>query len=119
MEWKRHLPRGLRQRDSRRRFYGGHHNGELRQRFPIDNSKFDRLDKEYRVCRRGVAVFVNFVSKRIHPSTLKEAFEVYGKVIDVFIAFNSVKRRGMRSTFAFVRFSNPKEAMNAIKGANN
>ncbi|KAK8665826.1 hypothetical protein V6N13_005984 [Hibiscus sabdariffa] len=68
---------------------------------------------------RGVAVFVNFVSKRIHPSTPKDAFETYGKVIDVFIAINNIKRRDMRSTFAFVSFSNLKEAMNAINGANN
>ncbi|KAK9002056.1 hypothetical protein V6N11_024745 [Hibiscus sabdariffa] len=61
---------------------------------------------ERRDCRRvGATVFINYVSKRIHPSTLREAFEVYGKraviegnnrrvdgfVIKVFHARNAVE----------------------------
>ncbi|KAL4342161.1 hypothetical protein GQ457_08G032390 [Hibiscus cannabinus] len=69
--------------------------------------------------RLGVSVFVNFVSKRIHPSTLKEAFREYGKVVDVYIAYKNVRRAGMRSTFAFVRFSTMDEALIAVSKANN
>ncbi|KAK8517252.1 hypothetical protein V6N12_032448 [Hibiscus sabdariffa] len=68
--------------------------------------------------RKGVAVFINNVSKRIHPTTLREAFSEYGKIHDVYIAFNNRKRRGLRSTFAFVRFSNVLEAMYAADLAN-
>ncbi|KAL4320202.1 hypothetical protein GQ457_18G015870 [Hibiscus cannabinus] len=68
--------------------------------------------------RKGVAVFIINVSKRIHPTTLREAFSEYGKIYDVYIAFNNRKRRGLRSTFAFVRFSNVLEAMNAVDLAN-
>ncbi|KAL4309565.1 hypothetical protein GQ457_01G031530 [Hibiscus cannabinus] len=71
------------------------------------------------VKREGVSVFVNFVSKRIHPKTLREAFEAYGRIVDVFIAYNNAKRLGMRSTFAFVRFTSFKEALLAVEKANN
>ncbi|KAK9006840.1 hypothetical protein V6N11_019171 [Hibiscus sabdariffa] len=68
--------------------------------------------------RKGVAVFVNYVSKRIHPLALREAFSEYGKVLDVYIAFNNRKRTGSRSMFAFVRFSNVLEAMAAVEMTN-
>ncbi|KAL4386551.1 hypothetical protein GQ457_09G024140 [Hibiscus cannabinus] len=68
---------------------------------------------------RGVSVFINHVSKRIQTATLKEAFEEYGKVLDVYIAYHNPRRAKMRSTFAFVRFSNVWEAMNAVEMANN
>ncbi|KAK9001296.1 hypothetical protein V6N11_083083 [Hibiscus sabdariffa] len=42
--------------------------------------------------REGFPVFVNFVSKRIHWRSLKEAFSAYGKVLGVYIAYNNPKR---------------------------
>ncbi|KAK8474271.1 hypothetical protein V6N11_070273 [Hibiscus sabdariffa] len=69
--------------------------------------------------RSGTSVFINYVSKRIHTSTLKEAFAEYENVIDVYIAYHSPKRRGMRRTFAFVRFANFWEALNVVDLANN
>ncbi|KAK9004251.1 hypothetical protein V6N11_002057 [Hibiscus sabdariffa] len=68
--------------------------------------------------REGVAVFINFVSKRIHKSGLKEAFVVYGKVLDVYIAYNNPKRVRMNCTFAFVRFSCLEEALRAVNQGN-
>ncbi|KAK8564991.1 hypothetical protein V6N12_058567 [Hibiscus sabdariffa] len=68
--------------------------------------------------RDGVLVFINFVSKRIHKSGLKEAFVVYGKVLDVYIAYNNTKRVGMNNTFAFVRFSCLGEALRAVNQGN-
>ncbi|GMJ09231.1 hypothetical protein HRI_004592300 [Hibiscus trionum] len=68
--------------------------------------------------RLGFTVFVNYVSKRIHYRTLKEAFEGYGSVRDVFVAYNSLRRRGSSSTFAFVRFKSLDEAKNAVKEGN-
>ncbi|KAE8726846.1 hypothetical protein F3Y22_tig00005974pilonHSYRG00134 [Hibiscus syriacus] len=49
-------------------------------------------------------IFVNNVSKRIHPSSLKEAFKEYGAVSDVYVAFRNRRRLADRTTFAFVRF---------------
>ncbi|KAE8718592.1 hypothetical protein F3Y22_tig00110010pilonHSYRG00005 [Hibiscus syriacus] len=71
------------------------------------------MDSE-RVCN-CYFVFVNNVSKRIHPSALKEAFQVYGVVIDVYIAYRSVKRQSSGSTFAFVRFGRLSEANTAVR----
>ncbi|KAL4383689.1 hypothetical protein GQ457_15G024420 [Hibiscus cannabinus] len=72
-----------------------------------------------RVKRVGVIVFVNFLSKNIHPESLKEAFLVYGDVLDVYIAYNNIKKAGMKSTFAFARFSKMEEALLAVHQANN
>ncbi|KAK8990187.1 hypothetical protein V6N11_008702 [Hibiscus sabdariffa] len=69
--------------------------------------------------RSGFSVFVNYVSKKIHPLTLKEAFSVYGKVLDVYIAYNNSRRRNMQNTFAFVRFSKEEEGQAAVEKANN
>ncbi|KAK8523153.1 hypothetical protein V6N12_047683 [Hibiscus sabdariffa] len=55
--------------------------------------------------RPGVSIFVDNISRRIHQNTLKEAFQVYGRVVEVFIAYNSLKRLGKPTTFAFVSFS--------------
>ncbi|KAK8534172.1 hypothetical protein V6N12_047565 [Hibiscus sabdariffa] len=60
--------------------------------------------------RPGCAVFVTNVSKRIHWSALCEAFQVYGSVIDTFIAYKNLRRRGKPTTFAFVRFGQQHEA---------
>ncbi|KAL4340434.1 hypothetical protein GQ457_08G033810 [Hibiscus cannabinus] len=68
--------------------------------------------------RAGVAVFVNHVSKRIHHSTLKEAFAVYGAVTDVYIAYNSLKRLHRGDTFAFIRYETGEEARRAIELGN-
>ncbi|KAE8655416.1 hypothetical protein F3Y22_tig00117027pilonHSYRG00012 [Hibiscus syriacus] len=62
-------------------------------------------------------VFVNFVSKRIHPATLKEAFMEYGVVVDVFIAYRSRRRLYVGSTFAFVRYRRKNEASVAVRRA--
>ncbi|XP_039011878.1 polyadenylate-binding protein 5-like [Hibiscus syriacus] len=63
------------------------------------------------------SVFVNNVSKRIHPSSLKEAFMEYGVVSDVFIAFRSRRRLYDKSNFAFVRFKSKQEARVAVRKA--
>ncbi|KAL4282967.1 hypothetical protein GQ457_16G007830 [Hibiscus cannabinus] len=66
----------------------------------------------------GFSVFIDNVSKRIHRTTLGEAFEEYGKVLDVFVAYHNIKRRSSATTFAFVRFRLKGEAQNAIVKAN-
>ncbi|KAK9046693.1 hypothetical protein V6N11_052574 [Hibiscus sabdariffa] len=72
----------------------------------------------FRSKRDGVSIFVNNVSKRIHPAALKESFQSYGKVVDVFIAYNHIKRRCSPTTFAFVRFNRFEDARVAIAKAN-
>ncbi|KAK8593619.1 hypothetical protein V6N13_042814 [Hibiscus sabdariffa] len=62
---------------------------------------------------------MNFVSKNIHLKSLKEAFMAYDNVLDVYIAYNNIKRAGMKSTFAFVRFSKMEESLLAVHQANN
>ncbi|XP_039036835.1 transformer-2 protein homolog beta-like [Hibiscus syriacus] len=57
------------------------------------------------------------MSKRIHVSSLKEVFQVYGVVLDVFIAYKSLKRKSVGFTFAFVRFRNRFEANLAVRRA--
>ncbi|KAK9021623.1 hypothetical protein V6N11_011603 [Hibiscus sabdariffa] len=69
--------------------------------------------------RKGVSVFVDRVSKRIHRLTLKEAFSVYGNVIDVYIAYNNPRRINKAYTFAFIRFSTLDEARRAVDRAHN
>ncbi|KAL4383507.1 hypothetical protein GQ457_15G022900 [Hibiscus cannabinus] len=69
--------------------------------------------------RQGVSVFINYVSKRIQPSTLRKTFQEYGNVIDVYIAYYNPRRIRFESTFTFVRLSTVFEAMNAVELANN
>ncbi|KAK8657437.1 hypothetical protein V6N13_035677 [Hibiscus sabdariffa] len=69
--------------------------------------------------RKGVSVFVDRVSKRIHRLTLKEAFSVYGNVIDVYIAYNNSRRINKAYTFAFIRFLTLDEARRAVDRAHN
>ncbi|KAK8592849.1 hypothetical protein V6N12_044942 [Hibiscus sabdariffa] len=68
--------------------------------------------------RGGFVVFVNNVSKRIHQSTLKEAFADYGTIIDVYIAYNSRKRVHRGDTFAFFRYETSEEVARAIELGN-
>ncbi|KAK8613480.1 hypothetical protein V6N13_101242 [Hibiscus sabdariffa] len=69
--------------------------------------------------REGFPVFVNFVSKRIHWRSLKEAFSAYGKVLGVYIAYNNPKRLDKRYTFAFIRFAHSLDAQKAVEFSNN
>ncbi|GMI76022.1 hypothetical protein HRI_001271500 [Hibiscus trionum] len=78
-------------------------------------SSTPRYKQHSGVQRKGFTVFVNHVSKRIHRLTLQEAFSVYGEVADVYIAYNNVKRKNRRDTFAFIRFAKQGEAMKAIE----
>ncbi|KAL4278723.1 hypothetical protein GQ457_03G015930 [Hibiscus cannabinus] len=48
-------------------------------------------------------------------NTLKEAFQVYGEVLDVYVAFNNQRRRFKKTSFAFVRFKSDEEARRAIE----
>ncbi|GMJ02655.1 hypothetical protein HRI_003934700 [Hibiscus trionum] len=68
--------------------------------------------------RLGVSIFVDNVSRRIHLKTLKEAFQEYGTVVDVYMAYGNQKRRNKPIVFAFVRFSNKEEAKSAIQKGN-
>ncbi|KAK8475304.1 hypothetical protein V6N11_084151 [Hibiscus sabdariffa] len=49
--------------------------------------------------------------------TLREAFQEYGIVRDVYIAYNNIKRIHGRLTFAFVRFDYEADARRAIDRA--
>ncbi|KAK8604332.1 hypothetical protein V6N13_099277 [Hibiscus sabdariffa] len=69
--------------------------------------------------RSGFNVFVNFVSKRIHPFALSEAFSVYGRVVDVFISFNNPKRLKSMSTFVFIWFALMVEVEKDVRLGNN
>ncbi|KAK8532100.1 hypothetical protein V6N12_053549 [Hibiscus sabdariffa] len=75
--------------------------------------------KQVQSQRAGVSVFVDFISKRIHRATLREAFAGYGKVVDTYIAYNNPGRQKRRYTFAFIRFSNREEALKAVELSNN
>ncbi|KAK8994597.1 hypothetical protein V6N11_045677 [Hibiscus sabdariffa] len=68
--------------------------------------------------RYGFPIFVDNVSKRIHQSSLREAFQTYGSVVDVFVAYKNQKRKNKATTFAFVRFRSQMEALGAIRLAN-
>ncbi|GMJ08960.1 hypothetical protein HRI_004565200 [Hibiscus trionum] len=71
---------------------------------------------ENKVRRRlGVSIFVDNVSRRIRPETLKQAFLEYGVVVDVYVAYGNQKRRFKPTVFAFVRFSKKEEAELAIQ----
>ncbi|KAL4313036.1 hypothetical protein GQ457_01G021850 [Hibiscus cannabinus] len=67
--------------------------------------------------RRGFSIFIDNISKRIHQRTLREAFQEYGIVKDVYIAYNNIKRIHVRLTFAFVRFDSEADARRAIDRA--
>ncbi|KAK9037406.1 hypothetical protein V6N11_022317 [Hibiscus sabdariffa] len=69
--------------------------------------------------RKGVSVFVDRVSKKIHRVTLKEAFSVYGNVTDVYIAYNNPGRINKAYTFAFIRFLTLEEAHRAVERGHN
>ncbi|KAK9042894.1 hypothetical protein V6N11_071248 [Hibiscus sabdariffa] len=60
--------------------------------------------------RLGHTVFVENVSKRIHVSALKEAFQCYGQVVDVYIAYRNKKHLRDLTTFSFVRFKSIEDA---------
>ncbi|KAK8999104.1 hypothetical protein V6N11_070282 [Hibiscus sabdariffa] len=64
--------------------------------------------------RSGFSVFIVNVSKRIHHSTLKEALQVYGEILDTFIAHNNPRRSLKATTFAFVRFKEELGAKRAV-----
>ncbi|GMJ09343.1 hypothetical protein like AT2G27330 [Hibiscus trionum] len=68
--------------------------------------------------RLGFTIFMDNVSRRIHPKTLREAFQEYGSVVDVYIAYGNAKRRNKPTVFAFVRFSNKFEAETTILKGN-
>ncbi|KAL4348556.1 hypothetical protein GQ457_17G007420 [Hibiscus cannabinus] len=72
-----------------------------------------------RRCRIGYTVFVENVSKRIHVSALREAFQCYGQVADVYIAYWNRKRIKNPTTFAFVRFKTAEEAKCAARKGDN
>lgn len=61
-----------------------------------------------------VSVFISNLSCRIPRSALWEAFNSYGKVMDVFIKFTSFKP----FTFGFVRYQSVEECERAISEAN-
>ncbi|GMJ03208.1 hypothetical protein HRI_003990000 [Hibiscus trionum] len=74
---------------------------------------------ENKVRRRlGVSIFVDNVSRRIHPKTLKEAFLEYGSMVDVYMAYRNQRKRNKPTVFAFVRFSKKEEAELAILKGN-
>ncbi|XP_039040086.1 polyadenylate-binding protein 4-like [Hibiscus syriacus] len=66
----------------------------------------------------GVEVFVDNISKRVHQFALREAFEAYGEVLDVFIAYQNTKRRHSQTTFKFVRYKNLIEANRVVENGN-
>ncbi|KAK9006617.1 hypothetical protein V6N11_018952 [Hibiscus sabdariffa] len=77
--------------------------------------RFDDPKRAATQSSENVSVFVNFVSKRTYVSSLKKAFSEYGKVVDVCIAYNNLKRRFKSHTFTFVRFSSRTEALKAVE----
>ncbi|GMI85574.1 hypothetical protein HRI_002226700 [Hibiscus trionum] len=68
--------------------------------------------------RLGVSIFIDNVSKRIHPRTLKEALSGFGVVADTYIAYWNRRRRNNPITFAFARFSSEGEAIAAVREGN-
>ncbi|GMI63987.1 hypothetical protein HRI_000068000 [Hibiscus trionum] len=91
-----------------------------------ENPKFDEKEDDHMerpssigIKRRlGFAIFIDNVSKRIHYETLKEAFQAYGCVFDVYIAYKSLKRKDKPTTFSFVRFGTEIEARSVVERSN-
>ncbi|KAK8592927.1 hypothetical protein V6N12_045020 [Hibiscus sabdariffa] len=82
---------------------------------PIPKDAFRKFPAEPSARRRtGFSVFVTNISKRIHRTTLGEAFQVYDSVVDSFIAYKNIKRKGKPTTSAFVRFRRQHEARKAV-----
>ncbi|XVF28469.1 hypothetical protein REPUB_Repub15cG0032000 [Reevesia pubescens] len=65
------------------------------------------------------SVFVQNVSRRISKSSLWEAFNSYGNVLDVYISFYDKMGKPRSVTFAFVRFKLESESQKAIEEGNN
>ncbi|KAK8561409.1 hypothetical protein V6N12_048481 [Hibiscus sabdariffa] len=82
-------------------------------------SFFPGVRRHQKIANVGVSVFVNFVSKRIHKATLRDAFSEYGKVIGTYIAYHNVKRIKNKHTFAFVRFASRDDTERAVERGNN
>ncbi|KAL4319692.1 hypothetical protein GQ457_18G003410 [Hibiscus cannabinus] len=114
MEQKRNSHRSLNLNRRSHRSFNGSQRHHTQWEKPLKQEKAGKW-----VIRAGVSIFINHVSKWIKTSTLKEAFQEYGNVLDVYIAYYNRRRWRMNSTFAFVRYSNLWEAMNAVDLANN
>ncbi|XVF71504.1 hypothetical protein PTKIN_Ptkin12aG0043100 [Pterospermum kingtungense] len=62
--------------------------------------------------------FVDRISKRVSRKRLWEFFEIFGRVVDIFIP-RKVLQDKSRFGYAFVRFKQESELINAIEKANN
>ncbi|KAE8686634.1 hypothetical protein F3Y22_tig00111053pilonHSYRG00090 [Hibiscus syriacus] len=92
----------------------------LRHNLTSSSHFLNRSASKMERCDQGLkwhTVFVNNVSKRIHSKILKELFQSYGVVTDIFIAYRSRRRLSADSTFAFVRFRSKSEADSAVRRA--
>ncbi|XVF60057.1 hypothetical protein PTKIN_Ptkin08bG0012300 [Pterospermum kingtungense] len=90
---------------------------ERKRHFPKSSQYFlDRIQTrntdEWR--SRFPTVFINNLSRRVSKSTLWEAFNQYGVVMDVFISFRSSKPL----TFAFMRYIWESECHRAVVNGN-
>ncbi|XVE85981.1 hypothetical protein DITRI_Ditri17bG0135600 [Diplodiscus trichospermus] len=63
-------------------------------------------------------IFVDKLSKRVSRRALWEAFNDYGRVMDIFIPVTANGGRKF-TTFAFVRYKTEAKMWNAIKARNN
>ncbi|XVE86036.1 hypothetical protein DITRI_Ditri18aG0004100 [Diplodiscus trichospermus] len=64
-------------------------------------------------------VFVDNISCRVPKSAVWEVFDLYGKVVDVFIGVPKSWRRQKRITYAFVRYKTLSEMQKAVQEGNN
>ncbi|XVF78458.1 hypothetical protein PTKIN_Ptkin14bG0135200 [Pterospermum kingtungense] len=71
------------------------------------------------VVSRGSKVFVDNLSHRVSKEALWEAFDAYGRVVDVYIGTMNNPRRYKSTTFAFVRFKTFAEMQKAVQEGNN
>ncbi|XVF04126.1 hypothetical protein REPUB_Repub05bG0055200 [Reevesia pubescens] len=95
----------------------------------MGSNAFGRSDRGFtRVLRTGAkedwrsklfTVFVDNLSFRVAKPALREVFNVYGKVCDLYIPVNGGIRKGRTSNFSFIRYFYEDEMWKAIEGGNN
>ncbi|KAK8617563.1 hypothetical protein V6N13_080473 [Hibiscus sabdariffa] len=95
-------------RRSHRSFNGSQRYHTQRERFP----KQEKIVKG--VIRAGVSIFINYVSERIKPSTLKEAFQEYSRSMNVVDLANNIRMDGFTTRVFLDRKTSEMSKVNII-----
>ncbi|KAK8992053.1 hypothetical protein V6N11_044945 [Hibiscus sabdariffa] len=82
----------------------------------VDDCRFSNRDSAGQ--NGEYSAFIDNLSKRVSRRSLWELFSLHGKVTRVFIPFRNNRPRYKEVTFAFVRFENNDDLLNAILKTN-